>query len=269
MLKFNATAPVGAGLGTDPQGSLAEWYHEASKLTLTSASALQSESQFSAFELYMVSRAFKQFKNAPRISLGDIEHSGEPLQDILRRRRSRRDLTGALSLADLSTVLQQALGPSAVFQNTDYQISQALRAYPSAGGLYPLDTYVVASGVHDVNPGIYHYNLITNELEGLQSRPVGEVLRDGFFWQDFITRAAAVLLFVAVFTRTGAKYGERGYRLVLLDAGHACQNVLLTAEQLHLSAVPVGGFCDASLAEDLNIDGVSEAVVHSVVLGKP
>jgi nitroreductase len=53
-----------------------------------------------------------------------------------------------------------------------------------------------------------------------------------------------------------------------LDAGHAAQNVLLTCEQLNINAVPIAGFCDDNLANDLRLDGVEEAVIHCISLGK-
>jgi SagB-type dehydrogenase family enzyme len=218
--------------------------------------------------MYLASRSFRQYRQAPRIALPGPQNSDEPLSVIMNRRRSARALQGAITLSELATILQQSLGPTAVVENKDFDITQALRAWPSAGGLYPIDTYVIAARVVDFTPGLYHYNVITNELEYLSGRSPELMLRDGFFWQEFVTSAAVVLLFVAVFERTITKYGERGYRLVLLDAGHAAQNVLLTAEQLRIGAVAVGGFCDDSLAADLGIDGISEAVVHSVVLGR-
>lgn len=268
MLKYQWSVPTDATLRSQHEESLSELYHENSKLSLALARESAAEFQVSPFELYLASRAFKQFRNAPRIALPEAVPSNEPLQAILRRRRSSRELAGSVDLLELSTVLRQSLGPTAVFHNSDHDVDQALRAWPSAGGLYPLDTYVIASRIEGVDPGVYHYNPIASELELLRARPVTAILRDGFFWQEFIVTAAAVLLLVSVFKRTTAKYGERGYRLVLLDAGHACQNLLLTAEQLHLGAVAVGGFNDDSLAADLAIDGVSEAVIHAVALGK-
>ena len=185
-------------------------------------------------------------------------------------RRSARALDAPVGLAAVGTVLQQGLGPSAVVRQRDVDVVQMLRAWPSAGGLYPIDTYLVAAKVEGLAPGTYHYNVVTADLEriGGDDAP-GDVLSAGFFWQEFAVTAAACLLFTAAFDRTVSKYGERGYRLVLLDAGHAAQNVLLTAQDLGLPAVPVAGFCDDALASALQIDGVHESVVHSILIGGP
>lgn len=247
---------------------LAELYHENSKLFPELARQQAAEFAAPPFELFLMSRGFRQYRNASRTPLPDIVPSAELLSDVMHRRRSTRDLQGSVGLSELATLLRQALGPTAVVHSEAYDVWQPLRAWPSAGGLYPLDTYVVAAKVEGLSPGLYHYNAITSELEHLPFRAPEMILRDGFFWQDFACTAAVALLFVAVFERTMTKYGERGYRLALLDAGHAAQNVLLTAEQLHLGAVAVAGFCDDSLAADLGIDGVSEAVVHTIMVGK-
>ena len=247
---------------------LFELYHENSKLFPQLAYEQAAQLSISPFELYLTSRGFRQYRGAPCSELPDIIPSAEPLSETMLRRRSSRDLGGAISLPELGTLLRQSLGPTAIASTKENGIEQVLRSWPSAGGLYPLDTYLIVSNAQEVPSGLYHYNVIRNALEHLPSRAPEAILRDGFFWQDFICSSAVAVLLVAVFGRTVAKYGERGYRLVLLDAGHAAQNLLLTAEQLHLGAVAVAGFCDDSLATDLHIDGVSEAVVHTIMLGK-
>jgi SagB-type dehydrogenase family enzyme len=202
------------------------------------------------------------------VTLPGPRPSGESITDVMHGRRSARDLHRPVDLADLGTLLPQSLGPTSVVEAPEAGVVQALRSCPSAGGLYPIDTYLLAAGVAGLAAGIYHYNVLTAELESLPgAEPVADLLREGFFWQEFVASAAVAVLLVAVFERSTAKYGERGYRLALLDAGHAAQNLLLTARQLRLPAVAVGGFDDDLLAGALGLDGVAEAVVHTVVLG--
>jgi SagB-type dehydrogenase family enzyme len=246
---------------------LHELYHENSKLFPELAREMAAEFSVSPVELHLVSRGFKQYRTAPRVSLPTPARSGNALSRALRERRSGRDLTSPLALGDLATLLVESFEPTSIYSNEEFGIDQVLRPWPSAGGLYPLDVYVVAANVDGLEPGLYHHNVLTSELEQLVARPPAEILGDGFFNQEFVVSSAAVLLFAAVFDRTIAKYGERGYRLVLLDAGHAAQNALLDAERLGLPAVAVGGFCDDALAADVGLDGVDEAVLHTVVLG--
>lgn len=267
-MKITWSVQMSASLRECAEERLHELYHENSKLFPALARQQAEQFSMSPFELYLTSRGFRQYRCTSRVALPELTPSSESLSSVMLRRRSSRDLKGPVNLGELATLLRQSLGPTAAVSNKDLNITQALRAWPSAGGLYPCDTYVVASKVEGLSPGLYHYNVITSELEHLPSRSPEEILKDGFFWQDFVSAAAVALIFVAVFERATVKYGERGYRLVLLDAGHAAQNVILTAEQIHLGAVAVGGFCDDSLAADLDIDGISEAVVHSIIVGK-
>ena len=246
---------------------LFELYHENSKLFPELAREMAAEFSVSPADLHLVSRAYKQYRTAPRVGLQPRARSQNALSRAFRERRSARELTSPLALEDLSTLLVEAFEPTSIFRNEEFGVDQPLRPWPSAGGLYPLDVYVIAANVDGLEPGIYHHNVLTSELERLPGRAPEEILRDGFFYQDFIVSSAAVLLLTAVFDRTIAKYGERGYRLVLLDAGHAAQNALLDAERLGLPAVAVGGFCDDALAADVGLDGLDEAVVHTVVLG--
>ncbi len=71
----------------------------------------------------------------------------------------------------------------------------------------------------------------------------------------------------AVFWRTRFKYGQRGYRFALLEAGHLIQNAVLAATQLDLPALPLGGFYDRRLDDVVGADGLDEASVHALVLG--
>lgn len=65
------------------------------------------------------------------------------------------------------------------------------------------------------------------------------------------------------------KYGARGYRLALLEAGHAAQNLLLTAVANGLAGVPWGGFFEDALAELIAADSPHEQVVAAVAIGVP
>lgn len=268
-MKYQVTVPTDRALREVGESRLFEAYHTNTKLT--SASALQAIGPAeapSSLERYLMTRGFRQYRTTAPLPLPPALSSQATLQEVLGRRRSERDFGLAIDFAELGTVLEQSLGCTATVEDPDAGLIHGLRAWPSAGGLYPIDTYIAARNVADLEPALYHYNPVRNSLERLPAREVDRILRDGYFDQDFVNVAAAAVLLVACFSRTVAKYGERGYRLALLDAGHAAQNILLSATQLGIAAVAMAGYCDDSLAADLGIDGVSEAVIHSVLLGK-
>jgi SagB-type dehydrogenase family enzyme len=264
--------PLDAGLAPEEDRVDAAWqeFHEASKLPAAIARAQASRYTTTPQEAFAVSRAFRQFPGPDAIPLPAGRRRPARLSDVLAGRRSRQDLDRPLSLGDLSVVLTDALGPTRILTDEQTDIPTVRRAWPSAGGLYPLDCYLIARDVVGIGPGCFHVNTIAQRLEPVpaaRDRDVTAVLRDGWFWQSFVTEAAAVIVLVAVFERTIAKYGERGYRFALLDAGHAAQNLLLVATQQQLPATAIGGFDDDALAGALGLDGLHEAVVETVALG--
>ena len=240
-------------------------YHENSKLfpywPISTGLSVNTE-----FE-YLTTRSFRQFPGLPKISLPPSPSIDASYEDTAYARRSRRDLEEPISLPELALTLRLGLGPSSVVHNEHRTLSHALRIWASAGGVFPLDFYLLNQRVHDLAAGIYHYNSIADVLEQIKQSPVDHILTDGFFGHEFVASASAVILFSGVFQRTVSKYGERGYRLVLLDAGHASQSTLLAAEASGLSACAVAGYCDDVLNDALRLDGVDESVVHTVALG--
>jgi SagB-type dehydrogenase family enzyme len=140
------------------------------------------------------------------------------------------------------------------------------RPVPSAGALYPLEAYVVSLAVDAVESGVYHYDPFRHRLEWLGT--VDEAtLADTVVDPSLVTRASAVVIVTAMFWRSRFKYGVRGYRFALLEAGHLAQNLILTAVALRLSALPLGGFYDRRLDAVVGADGLDEATVHAVLLG--
>lgn len=275
-MKIAWSTVVDPGLALDDAGGSAAqaWpdFHEASKLPAALARAQSAAYTASHQEAFVVSRAFRQCPGPEGVPFRPGSAREVPLLDVLARRRSRRDLAHPLSLEDLSVVLAGALGPTQVLFDEQTGVPNVRRAWPSAGGLYPLDFYLIARSVNDLPPGCFNVNTIASRLEPLRSaqcHDVAAILRDGWFWQDFVVEAAAVVVLVAVFERTVSKYGERGYRFALLDAGHVAQNLVLVATQQQLPSIAVGGFDDDALASALGLDGLHEAIVHSVALGGP
>jgi SagB-type dehydrogenase family enzyme len=66
--------------------------------------------------------------------------------------------------------------------------------------------------------------------------------------------------------RTSCKYGDRGYRFGLIEAGHAAQNLALVGTALGIGITPVGGFADEPLRRLLGVFQGDELVAHTMVL---
>lgn len=112
------------------------------------------------------------------------------------------------------------------------------RTAPSAGALYPLEIYVV------LPEGVYKYIPQKHRLELKVEGDVRVSLSRAALGQDCIASAPAVFVIAGVFERVTSKYGKRGEGYVMIEVGHAAQNLLLQAVALKLASVPVGAYYD-------------------------
>lgn len=174
---------------------------------------------------------------------------------ITRRRSCREFAPRELAAHDLAALLAGAYGITGI------EAGSYRRAAPSAGGLYPLEQYVITSA------GVAHYVTRDHAIEHVADRPAPGELTACFYGQPWVEAAGAVIVLAAVFSRTQAKYGPRGYRFALLEAGHIAQNICLLAEERGLGAVCLGGFVDSRLNALLRIDGREEAALYAVAAG--
>ncbi len=121
------------------------------------------------------------------------------------------------------------------------------RTVPSAGALYPLEVYLLTA------EGVAHYRADEHVLEWLQTEDRRAQLADVALHQSCVADAPAVIVIAAEPRRTKRKYGERGDRYVVMEAGFAGQNLLLQAVALGLGGVPVGAFEDEGVAQVLGL----------------
>lgn len=255
-----------------PDDDPAEVYHEASKFTPAlhlhqvgiGAGLLERNDQAAKAT---VARSVKRHLHLPSIALPKPEYPGAALGDVICRRRSRREFGGgAISLDCISTLLHAAYG---VTHDPGHENEQRLRTVPSGGGLYPLDVYLAVREVDRLAAGLYHYDPLRKVLEVIREGDLTSQLGDALVETSSAPSAerSVIFLMAGVFWRTRFKYGLRGYRFVLLEAGHVAQNLLLVAEALGVSAYPIGGFYDRRLDAVVGLDGVNESVVYGVALG--
>ena len=259
------------GDGGVPLEDPAEAYHEASKLyPSTLARQVAGSLSLAACPELQESarRAVKRNLNRRTVALPPPHRCEAPLGEVLRARRSERGFgSRSVTLEELATVLHAAYGVTRAATAED---PQPLRAAPSGGALYPLEVYAALARVDPVEPGLYHLDPLRNVLEVLERGPAPlTALEEAAIYPEIVASCAVTLLVTAMFWRTRFKYGLRGYRFALLEAGHVVQNVLLACTALGLAAVPVGGFYDRPVDALLGADGVNESVVYAVSLGRP
>jgi SagB-type dehydrogenase family enzyme len=143
------------------------------------------------------------------------------------------------------------------------------RSAPSAGGLYPIETYVVCRAVEALEAGIYHFRPHRFDLELIKRGDFAWALGQAALGQEMIADAQATFVWTAVAARSIWKYRQRAYRYIYMDAGHIGQNLYLAGTALGLGVCAVGAFFDDRVNALLDLDGVEEAAVYMGVVGRP
>ena len=212
----------------------------------------------------------------PAINLPEPAIPDHSFNDLLRRRRSVREFSGApLCQSAVSSLLYGAIGETArtvIRTDEDCSLSVSLRSIPSGGALHPTRIFVALLRESDLSRGLYHYHVAQHLLESVKTinESGSEDLLAALPIHPYVvdlTRASAIFFITSKFWRARAKYGARGYRWCLVEAGAACQNLSLTAVALGLQHVVLGGFYDDEIHTYLGIDGIDHAVILAVAVG--
>jgi len=130
-----------------------------------------------------------------------------------------------------------------------------------------LELYIVSFEQSWLPPGAYHFDRAGNYL----SQIVPSASRE-----EWLTRVPSLVpvnggafLFVLVgdYGRVEVKYGARGLRFLLIEAGHLAQNLCLLASSLDLGVLPLGGFFEREIARSLALPS-SDEVLYLLICGK-
>jgi SagB-type dehydrogenase family enzyme len=208
---------------------------------------------------------YKAYPDAPRLKLdAPSQAQMSQLFDTIAQRRSVRNFAGTpVTLPQLSQLLWATQGI------TLREDEARLRAAPSAGGLYPVETYVAINSGDGIGAGLYHYNIEEFSLEKLKGGSVGPALADACLGQMFMATCAAAFIWTAIYKRVMWRYGKRGVRYIFMDAGHIGENLQLAAAALGLGCCAVGSFYDEEVSALLGLDGKDEFPVYLSVVGAP
>lgn len=234
-------------------------FHHSSK-DLTAGGTVHIPSDTSLWPEAWNTVHYKKYPRTEVIKLPDVSPEAD-LFDVIRRRRSTRQYgREPIPVDKLSALLRYTCG-------IVREGAPSYRAHPSGGGLFPLEVYpIIFRGTSEVPAGLYHYNVTEHGLDVLMQHDMtGNDISDLFVY-PFVEDAAMALVITAVFARNQVKYGERGYRYLLLEAGHIGENAYLVAEALGLTCCGMGGTRDLQIEQYLDIDGITESVVYAVIV---
>lgn len=189
----------------------------------------------------------------PVIELPEPRTDGETSfeQALLQRRAERDFLDQPLSLSQLGQLLWAAQGETGDGRNA-----------PSAGALYPLEIYIAHAD------GIYHYRPAGHEVAAVSADDIRAPLAEAALDQRAFHSAPAVIVIAGVNERMAVKYRNRAEQYVLIEVGHAGQNLLMQAAVLGIGAVPTGAFHDDDVAELFNLPDGTEPL-YLIPVGLP
>jgi SagB-type dehydrogenase family enzyme len=184
---------------------------------------------------------------------------------IAERRSHRRYSDECLTIGELAYLLWATQGVRKVIMGG----KGSMRTVPSSGARNPLETYLAIQHVDGIAPGMYRYLPFEHKLVHLfddekMAEKLGELAMD----QPFVGRAAVCLIWSAVPYRAEWRYGTQGYKGILLDAGHVCQNLYLACESIGCGTCAIAAYRQEAFDRFLGLDGEEELVVYLAPVGK-
>lgn len=204
---------------------------------------------------------YKSYTRLPEMHLPSPHNlQSTALIATLEERSSERTFSPQpLSLKQISTLLYYSAGIK--HQRSKNATS---RFYPSGGARYPLELYIISLNT-ELPKGIYHYYLKNNSLEQLLVTP--ELRIHDYFNDSWVKKAGCIVLLTAVSLRNTMKYGDRGYRYMLTEAGHLGQNIYLLSTALNLACCATESFVDKNIHALLDLDETKEVVLYALCTG--
>lgn len=207
----------------------------------------------------------------PRISLPDRRSWGSDIKetslvDAIGNRRSRRNYNDEyLKVEELAFLLWSTQG-----QRSPGKQPAHFRTVPSAGARHSFETYLFIHRVEKVPPGLYRYLPLSNELVLLYvaDKHCKTRLSRATFGQGFVAKSAVVFVWTTVPYRMEWRYLQAAHRVILLDAGHVCQNLYLACEAIHAGTCAVAAYDQEALDELLQVNGKEQFTLYLAPVGK-
>jgi SagB-type dehydrogenase family enzyme len=207
----------------------------------------------------------------PRIKLPDRESWRLVIEETdlayaIGNRQSRRNYSDDyLKVEELAFLLWATQG-----QRRPEEQSPHFRTVPSAGARHSFETYLIIHRAEKVPPGLYRYLPLSNEL--VLMCPADHLsktkLSHAVFGQNFITNSAVVFVWTTVPYRMEWRYLQSAHRVILLDAGHVCQNLYIACEAIHAGTCAVAAYDQEAMDELLQVDGEDQFTIYLAPVGK-
>jgi len=229
----------------------------------------QSDQQKGATQPKLQLDADSQAKLIDLPSIDQFQPQQDSLRTVIENRRSVRKFSkDPLSLPELSWLLWATQGVTmSVPHATGGYVTR--RIVPSAGGRHAFETYLVINNVAGLAPGLYRFLAVEHKLvEVVPESAFAPKFVEACLSQNWMLNSAVIFAWVAVAERMTWRYNQRGYRYMLLDAGHVGQNLYLAAESINGGACGIAAYDDDLVNDLLGLDGESRFVIYIGTCGR-
>ena len=197
----------------------------------------------------------------------DLSDENSVLATIERRRTRRNVLNEPISLAQLGDSLFAGLGINKFIKTPTSVLP--LKMTPSGGARNPYEAYVVVQNVKGLEPAVYHYSGVEHSLMKIGPMP-SEPLQNYVQRQEWADAMPAMILLVANLERVSWKYGDpNAYRVVMMEAGHIAQNIMLSCTGNGLTACPTAALNHREISNLVGIRKIAQTPVYALLVGKP
>ena len=183
---------------------------------------------------------------------------------IGRRKSHRVYRSQTLTLEELSYLLWSTQGVRGKPFN-----GHAYRTVPSAGCRHALETYLAVLDVESLSTGIYRYLPLTHALlfefaeDLLAPKMVAASLG-----QPYPGGAAVTFIWTTIPYRMEWRYDLAAHKVILLDAGHVCQNLYLACEAIDAGTCAIAAYDQTLIDQLIGIDGEDEFAIYMASVGK-
>lgn len=276
LVGVSAIVEEGSGLAAKEAEFLTSW-----KWSLPAAMmhfCVQDPDRMSLEESQELQRGKLEQGNAPVLfsrndpSTGVVRlppsRDGNELIELMARRRTvRAAAQPSITLAQLADCLFAGMGITGETDNG--VVTLPLGMTPSGGARNPYEAYVYAVNVEGLAPGFYHYSAADHDLAPIRTdlRPRPSELVGGQDWAD---EMPCMILLCASLGRTMWKYEDaNAYRVVMIEAGHIGQNIMLAATQHGLTACPTAALSHSLIRDCLGMHRLNDAPIYALTLCVP
>jgi len=189
------------------------------------------------------------------VAIDALQRPSVDLFDAISNRRSiRKYAQDEISLNDLSYLLLSTNGV------LDKEMPMR-RTVPSGGARHAIETYIYVKKVEGLKAGLYRYLPHDHKLVNVHFKEMASE-------KSFTFGAPLTFMWTAVPYRMSWRYGEAADKLLLLDAGHICQNLYLACQALELGTCAVGAYDQEVLDDFMGLDGEEEFLIYAGPVGK-